>query len=123
MDVSTFPDLDVTGNELTEDASIIECLRRGLSQPAGSLSYSPEDGFDLRAILSRAVDLRRTFVIEDAVQAQALRDERVAKASVSVSYDVSTEAVRGTILLTKRDGRDLRLTVAADRLSVSLLRS
>ncbi len=123
MDVSTYPDLDITGRDLTEDESIVECLRRGLSQPPGTLSYSPSDGFDLRALLSRATDLRSLYVIDGAIEAQALRDERVAKASFTVAWEANGEVLRARGLLVKRDGAELRLTVEASKLTVTLLRS
>lgn len=120
MDVSTFPDLDVSGRDIGEDDSILECLRRGLMMPAGTLAYDPGQGFDLRAILSRSMGPSDYYAIEDAVEAQARRDERIAKARAKV---VSLgEKISISLVLVKRDGSLLRLTVAADKLTVTLLR-
>lgn len=120
MDVSTFPDLDVSGRDIGEDASILECLRRGLSMSAGTLDYAPDQGFDIRAILSRGIDPAQIYSIEDAVAAQARRDERVSRARATASYQ--GEALSISLVLVKTDGSLLKLTVAADALSVTLLR-
>lgn len=120
MDVSTFPDLDVSGRDIDEDASIIECLRRGLSMSAGTLDYAPEQGFDIRALLSRGVNTAQLFSVEDAVAAQARRDERIAQARATATYQ--GEALSIALVLVKTDGSLLKLTVAADALSLTLLR-
>lgn len=120
MDVSTFPDLDVSGRDIDEDASIFECLRRGLSMPAGTLEYAPDQGFDIRALLSRGLDVSRLFSVEDAIAAQARRDERIAGARATATYQ--GEALAVSLVLVKTDGALLKLTVAADALSVTLLR-
>ena len=99
VDVSTFPDLDLSGRWIDEDASIIECFRRGITQPAGALEYSPEDGFYLRTLLSRGIDQRLTYAYEDALETQAKRDERVAAATATVTYDVSTETLFALVVL------------------------
>lgn len=120
MDVSTFPDLDVSGRDIEEDASILECLRRGLSMSAGTLDYAPDQGFDIRALLSRGIDTARLYSVEDAVAAQARRDERIARARATATYQA--EALSISLVLVKTDGSLLKLTVAADALSVTLLR-
>lgn len=121
MDVSTYPDLDLTGRWITEDESILECLRRALEQSPTKLDYAPDSGWPLLTLLSRAVDTRRIYQFEDAIEAQALRDERVSKATVDLSY--VDERLSGTIVLVKSDATTLRLTVEATSLSLELLRS
>lgn len=123
MDVETYPDLDVTGREITDDdAAIIEALRRGLSQPPGTLDYDPAQGFDLRALLSRQLGPGDVSLISGRVEAQAKRDERIARARATVEWSPATERLSGRLWLQRRDGRELRLTVAATALSLTLLR-
>lgn len=120
MDVSTYPDLDISGRTLDEDDSILQCLHRGLDQSAGKLAYAPEDGFPLRALLSRGIDPARIFVIESKIEDQAKLDERISAAKASLSLD--GERLVGTVQVVKRDGQSLRLTLTADRVTVALLR-
>lgn len=120
-DVSTFPDLDDSGRGIDDDTSILECLRRGLSMPAGTLAYAPEQGFDLRALLSQASIASDASRIEGAIEDQALRDERVGAARCSVT---SVAPFRATVRLLRADGTTpIALTIAASDLSLEILRA
>lgn len=123
MDVATWPDLDVTGREIDdEDDAIIEALRRGLSQGPGTLSYDPAQGFSLMAVLSRQLGAGDLSLISGRIEAQAVRDERIQRARATVTFVESTGQLSGRLWLQRRDGSELRLTVAASALSLELLR-
>lgn len=119
MDVSTFPDLDDSGRSIGEDESILQCLRRGFTTTPTELSYAPDEGFDLRTMLSRAARLSDASEIEARMEEQATRDERIDGAFAEV---VTIAPFVARLQVTKTDGSILRLSVASDGLSVNLLR-
>jgi hypothetical protein len=122
-DVSTFPDLNVTGKTIRDTKSVAECVLRRWMTPNGSLSYDPEAGYDLRDILNDdldASDLRRH---ESMAAIEAEKDERVRSCRVSFSLDASTFTltVRAALLLV--DGRDFTFTAAISQISAEFLSS
>lgn len=117
-DISTFDDLDDTGRGIDEDESILQCLRRACLTVPGELAYAPDEGVPLRALLSRA-HTDNGSEVEAAIEAQAIRDDRVAKASATL---VSRDPIHIQVALVKADGGSVRLTLAGDALSLAVLR-
>lgn len=93
-DVSTFPVLDMTGRTISGPRAVAECLLRRYMTPSGSLEYDRFFGFDLRFMLGgdfTDTDLR---AIEAGAQREAVKDERIASAVVSIRLEAGTLKVR-----------------------------
>jgi hypothetical protein len=120
-DVSTFPDLDVTGRGIKDTRSVAECVLRRWSIPHGSLSYDPDAGYDLRDLLNEDLDDSDLRKHEVGAALEAEKDERVRSMSVSMALDPRTFRLtvkaRGVLV----DGRDFSLTASISQISVELL--
>lgn len=120
-DLSTFPDLDVKGTQISETRSVVECCLRRLITPIGALSYDPEFGYDLRDLLND--DLTDAELVRHAsrVEIEIEKDERVRSASASLAWDPVrpfTLVVRVTATLI--DDRTFDFTAAISQLDVSI---
>jgi hypothetical protein len=120
-DVSTFPDLNVTGQKIDETKSVAECVLRRWVTPAGSLSYDRDAGYDLRDLLNddlTASDLRR-HSSRAAIEAE--KDERVRSMTVSMTLDPSTFRLvvraRGVLI----NDREFSFTAAITQISAEFL--
>lgn len=89
-DVSTFPDLDVTGNSITGLRTIAEACLRRLSTPEGSLEYDPDYGYDLRDLLNEDLDARDLRRHAARAEIELEKDERIARADVVLSLEPTT---------------------------------
>lgn len=93
-DVSTFPDLDPQFRLITGQRVVAEAVARRWLSPRGSVSYDETYGEDVRAYLNARVDGPRLRALEAALQAQAVADERVRDATVTLSTSGSAAALR-----------------------------
>lgn len=86
VDVSTFPDLDRRLGMIVGPRVVAEAVARRWLTPRGTLAYAPTYGEDVRAYLSARVDAGRLAALVASLQSQALEDERVTSARVTVTY-------------------------------------
>lgn len=121
-DVSTFPDLNVTGQQVSDTRSVVECCLRRLITPNGSLSYDRDFGYDLRDLLNDDLtdaELRR---YEARIAIELEKDERVRSADASLAWDVSRPfvlKVRVTAVLI--DDRAFDFTAAISSIGAELM--
>lgn len=122
LDVSTFPDLDVQGRQISDVRTVVECSLRRLITPNGSLTYDPDFGYDLRDLLNDDLsdrDLRRHSSL---VAIELEKDERVLSASASLSWDpVRPFVLKVRITATLIDDREFTFTAAISSVGAELL--
>lgn len=117
-DVSTFPDLDPTFAEVHGTRAVAEAIARRLMTPRGTLDYDPDYGFDVRELLSAAVDERRLFWVRAEIEAEAEKDERVRGATATLER--TADAIVVTLALETAEG-PFRLTLGIDDVTVAIL--
>jgi predicted HTH transcriptional regulator len=120
-DVSTFPDLDVTGRGISDKRSVAEAVLRRWTTEEAQLEYDRDAGFDLRDLLNEdlsASDLRR-YAARAGIEAE--KDERIQRMTVTMELDASkfTLTVRAVGVLL--DDRDFSLTASITQISADLL--
>lgn len=122
-DVSTFPDLDPQFRLISGQRVVAEAVARRWLTPRGSVSYDETYGEDVRAYLHARVDGPRLRALEAALQAQAVADERVQSAVVTLSTSTSGTAaglrLRVTGRLTTAAG-PFTLVLTVDQLGANL---
>ncbi len=121
-DVSTFPDLNVTGQQTLDARSVAECTLRRWLTAAGSLAYDRDAGYDLRDLLNddlTAADLRRHEALA-AIEAE--KDERVRSMTVKMTLEDGFRLVvraRGQLI----NDREFSFTAAITQISAEFLAS
>jgi hypothetical protein len=121
-DISTFPTLDTSFSLMTGRRVVAEAIARRLSTPRGKLFWDRSAGTDLRGWLNDDLDpVRSPMAIGIAVEAECLKDERVAGAQVAVSFDVRTRTLRVRIALELIDGDSFSMVLGVDQVTVELL--
>lgn len=122
LDVSTFPDLDVQGRQISDVRSVVECTLRRLITPNGSLRYDTDFGYDLRDLLNddlTDLELRRHAA---RVAIEVEKDERVRSATASLAWDpVRPFVLKIRITATLIDDRTFNLTAAISDIGAELL--
>lgn len=119
-DVSTYPDLDPSGRNITSGRAVAECAARRLMTKPGLLSYTDdEDCIDLREYLSGATDRRALFSLASRVEAVVARDERVK--SVSAGVVQSGDGLLITVQIDPVTGKAFKLVIATTAISVEVL--
>lgn len=117
-DVSTFPDLDPTFTLLDSRRIVAEAVARRLTTPRGSLVDNPLYGFDVRTLLHASASPAQRASWEQQIEAQAIADERVQAAQVSlVKQD---RGWRVGVRLVTADG-PFRLVVSVNDVRAALL--
>lgn len=111
-------DLDPAFASIAGTDAVLQAAVRGLSTAQGSLPDAPEWGYDLRAHLNDHETSPR--LIASAVETQVLRDERVRRASATVTVDAATGALAVSLVLVLAEGT-FRLVLAVTAVSVELL--
>lgn len=119
-DVSTFPGLDPAFRDITGRRAIAECIARRYMTPRGFLDYAPNDGFDVRSALSRAMSGRELATLRAEMTAEAEKDERVRSATVDVTVDLEAESIRARVELETAEGPFV-LTLSIDKVTVEIL--
>ena len=121
LDVSTFPDLDPQFRPLSGQRAVAEAVARRWITPLGGLVYDDTYGEDLRARLNAGVEGPRLRALEAALTTQALADERVQAAAVTLTPLGTAPAVtlRAVALLTTSAG-PFRLVLTVDQLAANL---
>ncbi len=87
QDVSTFPDLDVTGRTISGARCVAECTLRRLTTEEGTLDYDRDFGRDIRDLLNADVTPKEIRREEIRVANEIEKDERVLRADVTMTLD------------------------------------
>ena len=122
-DISTYPDLDPLFAPISGSRVLAEALLRRFQTPRGGLFYDPDYGTDLRAWLNDSFDANAEGMarLAAAVEAEANKDERVGRATASVSLDLSTNRMTITLRVEPREGVAFRLVLDVSQVSVALI--
>lgn len=84
LDVSTFPDLDPAYAVRSDPHIVAEAIARRYITPRGGLFYDPSYGYDVRQFLNSVITPGLASQIAVQCEAEAVKDERVLAATVSV---------------------------------------
>lgn len=122
-DVSTFPDLDVTGNTITGVRVIAEACLRRLMTPEGSLSYDPDYGYDLSELLNEDLEDRELRRHAARAELELEKDERILNARVELTLDASTHTLKIRITGELADREDFELVMKIDEVSADVLKA
>lgn len=120
LDVLCHPDLDPQLRLVGGFPLLAQDLLNRLSTPRGGLFYDPSYGYDLRALLCRALDERDVPTIAALIEAQCLLDERVASVSVAVTLLRLEHRLRITLTV-ETDAGPFAMVLAVSDLTVELL--
>lgn len=118
-DVSTYPDLDVSGLWLTGGRVVAEACVRRLETPTGLLSWEPSAGYDLRAWMHRGYQARELALLGARVAQECEADERVLRANVDVMP--LGEGLRISVELVLSDASSFAFTLAIDSVNFNVL--
>lgn len=121
-DVSTFPETDMTGRMIDGRRATAECLLRRYTTPHGSLEYDEDFGCDLRVLLNDDLDdgdLRR---VEAAASAEALKDERILSASVTLTLNRQTMTLSIRIVGVLSDRSSFDFVLAVNNVTAEILK-
>lgn len=80
-------------------AAIVESLVRMYITQRGSLIDDKTWGLDVRMYLNHAMTPRDIADLQNAMAAQAKRDDRISDATVTLTYIEGTKRMRGTVIL------------------------
>lgn len=92
-DISTFPDLDPAFALRTGPHVVAEAVARRFITPRGSLFWDPAFGFDTRALLNDAIPASQLPTIASQLETEAMKDERVLGANVSVTQNFQQQTI------------------------------
>lgn len=120
VDVVTYPSLDPNFTLLKGMNCVAERVYRRFSTQRGSLTFHPDDGLDIRAMLSKGMTSRQLAAIKGAVEAEAKKDEQVDDATASVDFDEPTFTLTIQLSLKASDDTTFSLTLAVTALDVTL---
>ena len=110
-DVSTYPDLDDTFAPLSGIRVIAQAMARSLEDA--------QYGVDLRQWLNESLDAADVFHLQQTIESQCLRDERVQDISVVVAQPTLYE-LRIAIDIEPSQQGPFRLTLKVSTLTVEL---
>jgi len=83
-DISTYPDLDPAYTLITGPRVVAEAVARRWVTPRGGLFYDLNYGYDLRQFLNAVITPGLASTIAVQCELEALKDERVLQAAVTV---------------------------------------
>lgn len=118
-DISISPDMAqklllVSGFDLMAEVVLKRLTTDGLFY---DLSY----GIDIREYLNRPLDQAGVFEIQSVIEAELERDERIASASATVTFDAQTYVLTVGLEIQTSAG-PFNLVIEASKLTVELLR-
>lgn len=120
-DVSTFPDLDVTGREIEGVRAVAECTLRRFMSEEGATSYDRTFGRDIRDLLNEDMTERDARREEQRLATQAELDERILRASVSLTLEPSAHKLKIRVTGELADGTEFRFVLAVTDVSAVVL--
>ena len=112
-------DIDEYFKVVSGSTAVLHAIVKRLVTPQGGLIDDEDYGFDLRALVHGSTSRSELNSAVGEIEAQCLRDERVADVTVtlSVAAGVLTCKVQGTLV----DGGTFRLVLAVSAVSVDVL--
>ncbi len=119
----TGPDMDPTFT-MMDSASTdgpMQGWARRLCLPRGGHVENRNDGFDLRRFCNSRIDRRAIIEIKVGAEREGLKDERIASASCSVSWDARTKTLTVGCSGVTVTGEEFSFVVAADALTTTLV--
>lgn len=105
---------------VTERNCLAQSLCRRLISQRGSLSWSPNDGTDIRDYLNHASTPTGKFSIEAAVKDECEKDERVQQCQVTAAMNLATQVCTLTLQVVTANGPFV-LVIGVDSLTVGIL--
>lgn len=95
IDLSTFvgSEPDLSFRQISGKRAIAEAVARRWLTPRGDLVTDENAGIDIRQILNAKIDDAALYMIGEAMQAEAEKDERVAQCVVNLSFDLATNTL------------------------------
>lgn len=123
-DVSTSPDLDMSGETVSGVRAIAECTLRRFTTDADTLDYDPDFGRNLQDLLNEDFgdgDIERE---QAGAETEAEKDERILSASVSMVLDERAFKLTIRITGTLNDGRatPFLFVLSIDKVSAEILK-
>lgn len=107
--------------------AIGEAIARRLDTPRGGLVDDPNYGLDIKAYCNRGVTDAEVRGLAEAMRAEVVRDDRVARARVTVIPSPTGSSLTARILVTPRDPRagtfSLTLAVTSAEVLIQELRA
>lgn len=121
-DVSTFPETDMTGRMVDGRRATAECLLRRYMTPYGSLPYDEDFGCDLRVLLNDDLDDGDLRHLESVASAEALKDERILTASVTMTLNKQESKLSVRIAGTLSDRSSFDFVLAIGNVTAEVLK-
>ena len=123
IDVSTYPDLDLSFAPITGQRVLVEAVMRRLETDRGTLVFSPDYGIGIRSWLNESLTQRRLDELSALVIGECLADERIGTADVTTSWSQPTESLKLTIAISPADGvtPPFQLVLAVTSVTIDLL--
>src|SRR5690606_21919495 len=97
-------DLDPYFGLASQREALAQAIARRLMTERGSLFYDLNFGTDVRSWLNAAIDETGLFRIRTAVEAEAMKDERVERARAEVEIEDSGQRIAVRLYLTDSAG-------------------
>lgn len=107
-DFSGVTDLDLQLSLVDGRQGLAEAVARRLAMPTGFLFYDSDYGLGITNTIGAS--LRTYGGLQSAVEAEAMKDERVEEAEATVSYDLASADLEILLVLTDITGETFPLT-------------
>jgi hypothetical protein len=123
LDVSTYPDLDLSFTPISGQRVLAEAVMRRLETDRGTLVYDLDYGIGIRSWLSRSVTSSQLEELRSQIELECMADERVAAADVKMTWQREANALTISIALTPADGvtPPFRLVLQVTAVTLDLL--
>lgn len=119
-DLSLYPDLNPAGAMVSGSRCLAQALLRRFTTPRGGLFYDPDYGTDVRALLGESIANNDASSLGQAIEQEALKDERVLLATATMAFNTQTNTVSATLAITSSAG-PFTMVLNVSAVTVSLL--
>ena len=108
IDLSCITDVTHTLDEVDpqSNTAIGEAIIRRYITPRGTLPDDQDYGLDLRGYCNRGVTDAELRTLPSAMRMEAMKDDRLEDAGITVTWDSTTRRLRATAVLRPRDSVD-----------------
>jgi phage baseplate assembly protein W len=113
-------DLSSPGTYASGKRAIAEAIARRLQTPRGNLLSDPTYGYDLTAFLDADLGARDIAMITSNAQAECLKDERVAGATVTIALS-ATGVLVVSIAIDPSVGLPFTFVLSVSQVTVQIL--
>lgn len=100
--------------------NLANSIARRLQTERGTLAYAPDEGLDVRDLLSEGVTQANLVTWQAAITRECEKDERVEGADVTITPNDTGDEATIEIALESTEG-DVTLVLSVDKLTVTLL--